>query len=119
MMRVGVSVAPTPAYHSPIGDSTSGSILNRRRSDENTRYEWNEGGDEKESGTDAMGTGFKGQGYSGFFGTPPRSTTYSRWILNIVIRRRDKGCNFLGIQHVVPFIDSSTIPSTTISTDSN
>jgi hypothetical protein len=94
-------------------------MLNRRRSDENTRYEWNEGGDAKESGTDAMGTGFKGQGYSGFFGTPLRSTTYSRWIINIVICRRNKSCNFLGIQHVDPFINSSTIPSTTISTDSN
>ena len=63
------STASTPNYGSGNVDPMIRRILvNRSRSDENTRYEWNEGGDEKESGTDAMGTGFKGNGSSGFFG---------------------------------------------------
>ena len=113
------SATPTPAYHSPNGEPISRSILNRTRSDENTRYEWNEGGDEKESGTDAMGTGFKGEGYWGFFGTSFCTLTYSRWILDIIIRRGDKSCYFIGVQHLWPFIGSSTIPSTTTATNSN
>jgi hypothetical protein len=63
------STASTPNYRSGNVDPMIRRILvNRSRSDENARYEWNEAGDEKDSGTDAMGTGFKGNGNSGFFG---------------------------------------------------
>lgn len=63
------STTSTPNYRSGNVDPMIRRIvMNRSRSGENTRYEWNEGGDEKESGTDAMGTGFKGNGNSGFFG---------------------------------------------------
>jgi len=69
------STASTPIYHAgnPVDQMTLRG--NQSLFVENARYEWNEG-DERESGTDAMGTGFKGNGHSGFFGTTPASTSY-------------------------------------------
>jgi len=69
------STASTPIYHTgnPVDQMTLRG--NQSLSVENARYEWNEG-DERESGTDAMGTGFKGNGHSGFFGTTRSSTSY-------------------------------------------
>lgn len=53
---------------------------------ENETYEWDEGGDEKELGTDAMGAASTRDYKPGFFGSFMfRFITYSRWILNFII----------------------------------
>jgi hypothetical protein len=81
------SAVSTPNYLSGNIEPLARGILNRSRSDDNTRYEWNEGGDERDSGTDAMGTGFKGNGHSGFFGnSTPKPIIHGRWVLNFVLR---------------------------------
>ena len=81
------SAVSTPNYRSWNIEPLARGILNRSLSDDNTRYEWNEGGDERDSGTDAMGTGFKGNGHSGFFGkSTPNPIIHGRWVLNFVIR---------------------------------
>ena len=86
MMGLADTITSPPPYRSPDIKPISPATSNINRSDENKRYEWNETGNEKEEGTDAMGTGFKGHGSSGFFGTHLAISTYSRWIFDFVIR---------------------------------
>ena len=71
--------ARVPAPTIPFEDSTtppsldaeptSLAMLNQGHTDGNETYEWDEGGDEKELSTDAMGAAFKGDYRPGFFGT--------------------------------------------------
>ena len=79
--------APTAMYRAPHWDvdPITRRIQSRASFEDNTRYEWNEGGDEKESGTDAMGTGFKGNGQSGFFGTIPHIVPNVRRFVYFVV----------------------------------
>ena len=67
----GDSMTPNASYCSPDREAASLTILNQRRTDGNETYEWDEGGDEEELGTDAMGSASKGDYHPGFFGTHP------------------------------------------------
>jgi hypothetical protein len=61
--------ATNSAYRSPKANATPLPILSPPEPNENETYEWDEGGDEKELGTDAMGAASTRDYKPGFFGT--------------------------------------------------
>ena len=61
--------ATNSAYRSPKATSASIPIISPSHPNENETYEWDEGGDEKELGTDAMGAASTRDYKPGFFGT--------------------------------------------------
>jgi hypothetical protein len=52
---------------------------------ENETYEWDEGGDEKELGTDAMGAASTRDYKPGFFGKICICNDSSRWFINVIV----------------------------------
>src|SRR5947207_7805249 len=72
------ALARVPAPTIPFSDAVTSHAAHRSHDDRSTSfmtshvgnktYEWDEGGDAKELGTDAMGTSSKGDHRSGFFG---------------------------------------------------
>lgn len=65
----GDSETPHASYRLPDAERTSLTILNQEHPDGIETYEWDEGRDEEELGTDAMGSASKGNSHLGFFGT--------------------------------------------------
>ena len=78
------ALARVPAPTIPFSDAVTSHAAHRSHDDRSTSfmtshvgnktYEWDEGGDGKELGTDAMGTSSKGDHRSGFFGMHHPST---------------------------------------------
>ena len=80
--------ATNSAYRSPKANATPLPILSPPEPNENETYEWDEGGDEKELGTDAMGAASTRDYKPGFFGTylsPRRCADSERRLLDIII----------------------------------
>ena len=61
--------AANSAYRSPKANTTPIPIISPLQPNDNEMYEWDEGGDEKELGTDAMGAASTRDYKPGFFGT--------------------------------------------------
>lgn len=61
--------AVNSGYRSPKANTTPIPIMSPPQPNENEMYEWDEGGDEKELGTDAMGAASTRDYKPGFFGT--------------------------------------------------